>query len=91
MRIKCAVYSGSLIRVGRLLGQGSIGAGALWAPAVDAQGCAVRLDRARPGGPLGPRVAVEAFEGSQSRVLGRCLRQTHSNSPTAKLACTRTG
>ena len=26
----------------------------------------------------GPRIAVEALEGSQSWVLGRCLRQIHS-------------
>ena len=69
--------SSSPIKVGRVLVQASIGAGALWAPAVDAQGCAVRLDRAHWGGQPGPQTAMEAFEGSQSRVLGRCLRQTH--------------
>ena len=74
----CAVYSGSPIKVGRVLRQGSIGARALWAPAVAAQGCAVRLDGACRGGQPGHQTAVEAFEGSQSRVLGRCLRQSHS-------------
>ena len=66
------------IKFDQVLGQAGIGAGPLWAPAVDAQGCAVRLDRARRGGQPSPQIAMEAFEGSQSRVLGRCLRQIHS-------------
>ena len=66
------------VKDARVLRLPSIGARALWAAAVDALGCAARLDRARRGGQSGARLAMKVFDGSQSWVFVRCLRQTHS-------------
>ena len=90
MRVKRTRSSSSPSTVAHVLRQ-AIGARTLWAPAVGAKGCTVRLDRARQGRQPGAPVAVEASEGSQSWVLGRCLRQSHSLHTLPSLACTQTG